>query len=165
MELGINMIKGLDNKEHINENLKMEIISPMDGLVFAEMKLKEMEFHVEYAKKMGIDDIYCNSYTLEQAIKSQNKYETYILRNRTDNILGFIQLSNFDKVNTGNGVYVNNLYVREQYRGKGVATDVLNLLSDKFNEVMFETYYNIPGNKLYRKLGFKEIGKIYLKTK
>ena len=165
MELGINMIKGLDNKEYINENLKMEIISPMDGLVFAEMKLKEMEFHVEYAKKMGIDYIYCNSYTLEQAIKSQNKYETYILRNRTDNILGFIQLSNFDKVNTGNGVYVNNLYVREQYRGKGVATDVLNLLSDKFNEVMFETYYNIPGNKLYQKLGFKEIGKIYLKTK
>lgn len=159
------MIKGLDNKEHINENLKMEIISPMDGLVFAEMKLKEMEFHVEYAKKIGIDDIYCNSYTLEQAMKSQNKYETYILRNRTDNILGFIQLSNFDKVNTGNGVYVNNLYVREQYRGKGVATDVLNHLSDKFNEVMFETYYNIPGNKLYRKLGFKEIGKIYLKTK
>ena len=60
---------------------------------------------------------------------------------------------------------MNNLYVREQYRGKGVATDVLNLLSDKFNEVMFETYYNIPGNKLYQKLGFKEIGKIYLKTK
>lgn len=58
MELGINMIKCLNNKEHINENLEIEIISPMYGLVFAEMKLKEMEFHVEYAKKMGIDDIY-----------------------------------------------------------------------------------------------------------
>ena len=165
MELGINMIKGLNNKELINENLKMEIISPIDGLVFAEMKLKEMEFHVEYAKKMGIDDIYCNSYTLEQAMESKNKYNTYILRNKTKNILGFVQLSNFDKVNTENGVYVNNLYVREQYRGKGVATDVLNYLSNKFNEVMFEAYYNIPGNKLYKELGFKEIGKIYLRTK
>lgn len=165
MELGINMIKGLNNKEHINENLKMEIISPMDGLVFAEMKLKEMEFHVEYAKKMGIDDIYCKSYTLEQAMESENKYSTYILKSKTDNILGFIQLSDFDKVNTGNGVYVNNLYVREKYRGKGVATAVLDFLSNKFNEVMFEAYYNIPGNKLYQKLGFEEIGKIYLKTK
>lgn len=165
MELGINMIKGLNNKEHINENLKMEIISPIYGLIFAEMKLKEMEFHIKYAKKIGINDIYCKSYTLEQAMKSKNKYDTYIIKNSTDNILGFVQLSNFDKVNTGNGVYINNLYVREQYRGKGVATDVLNYLSSKFNEVMFEAYYNIPGNKLYQKLGFKEIGKIYLKTK
>lgn len=159
------MIKGLNNKEHINENLEIEIISPMYGLVFAEMKLKEMEFHVEYAKKMGIDDIYCKYYTLEQAMKSTNKYETYILKNKRDNILGFIQLSNFDKANTGKGVFINNLYVREKYRGKGIATDVLNFLSDKFGEVMFETYYNIPGNKLYQELGFKEIGKIYLKTK
>lgn len=165
MELGINMIKGLNSKERINENLKMEIISLTEGLVFAEMKLKEMELHVEYAEKMGIDDTYCNSYTLEQALNSQDKYSTYILRNSTNNILGFIQLSNFDEVNTGNGVYINNLYVREKYRGKGVATDVLNFLSDKFGEVMFEAYYNIPGNKLYKELGFKEIGKIYLKTK
>lgn len=157
------MIKGLNNKEHINENLKMEIISPMDGLVFAEMKLKEMEFHVEYAEKMGINDIYCKSYTLEQAMESRDKYNTYIVKNSTDNILGFVQLSNFDKVNTGNGVYINNLYVREQYRGKGVATAVLNFISNKFNEVMLETYYDIPGNKLYQELGFKEIGKIYLK--
>ena len=165
MEVGIKMIKGLSSREYINENLKIEIISPMDGLIFAEMKLKEMEFHVEYAKKMGINDIYCKSYTLKQAMESQNKYDTYILKNKTDNVLGFIQLSDFDKVNTRNGVYINNLYVREQYRGKGVATDILNFLSDKFNEVMFEAYYNIPGNKLYQELGFKEIGKIYLKTK
>lgn len=165
MELGVKMIKGLNNKEQINEDLKMEIISPTEGLVFAEMKLKEMEFHVEYAEKMGIDDTYCNSYTLEQAMESQYKYDTYMLKNKVDNILGFIQLSNFDEVNTGNGVYINNLYVREKYRGKGVATDVLNSLSDKFGEVMFEAYYNIPGNKLYKELGFKEIGKIYLKTK
>lgn len=165
MEIGVKMIKGLSSKEQINENLKMEIISPIDGLVFAVMKLKEMEFHVEYAKKRGIDDIYCNSYTLEQAMESQYKYGTCMLRNKTDNILGFIQLSNFDKANTGNGIFINNLYVEEQYRGKGVATDVLNFLSDKFNEVMFEAYYNIPGNRLYKKLGFKEIGKIYLKTK
>lgn len=159
------MIKGLNSREYINENLKMEIISPMDGLVFTEMKLKEMRFHVEYAKKIGIDDIYCESYTLEQAMESSNKYSTYILKNKTDNILGFIQLSDFDKVNTGNGVYVNNLYVREKYRGNGVATDVLSFLLNKFNEIMFEAYYDIPGNKLYRELGFKEIGKIYLKTK
>ena len=165
MELGVKMIKCLNNKEQINKNLKMEIISPIDGLLFAVMKLKEMEFHVEYAKKMGIDDIYCNSYTLEQAMESKNKYDTYILKNKTDNILGFIQLSNFDKANTGNGIFINNLYVEEQYRGKGVATDVLTFLSNKFNEVMFEAYYNIPGNKLYKELGFKEIGKIYLKTK
>lgn len=165
MEVSVEMIKGLNSREYINENLKMEIISPTEGLVFAEMKLKEMEFHVEYAEKMGIDDTYCNSYTLEQALNSQDKYSTYILRNSTNNILGFIQLSNFDEVNTGNGVYINNLYVREKYRGKGVATDVLNFLSDKFGEVMFEAYYNIPGNKLYKELGFKEIGKIYLKTK
>lgn len=165
MELGVKMIKGLSNKEQINENLKMEIISPIDGIVFAVMKLKEMEFHVEYAKKMGIDDIYCNSYTLEQAMESKNKYDTYMFKNKTDNILGFIQLSNFNKANTGNGIFINNLYVEEQYRGKGVATDVFNFLSDKFNEVMLEAYYNIPGNKLYRELGFREIGKIYLKTK
>ena len=165
MEIGVKMIKGLSSKEQINENLKMEIISPIDGLVFAVMKLKEMEFHVEYAKKMGIDDIYCNSYTLEQAMKSKNKYDTYMLRNKTDNILGFIQLSNFDKANTGNGIFINNLYIEEQYRGRGVATDVLTFLLDRFNEVMFETYYNIPGNKLYRELGFREIGKIYLKTR
>ena len=159
------MIKGLNNKEQINEDLKMEIISPIDGLLFAVMKLKEMEFHVEYAKKMKIDDIYCNSYTLEQAMESKNKYDTYTLKNKTDNILGFIQLSNFNKANTGNGIFINNLYVEEKYRGKGVATDILNFLSDKFNEVMLEAYYNIPGNKLYKELGFKEIGKIYLKTK
>lgn len=163
MELGINMIKGLNSKERINENLKMEIILPIDGLVFAEMKLKEMEFHIKYAEKMGINDIYCKSYTLEQAMESLDKYDTYILKNKTDNILGFIQLSNFDKVNTGNGVYIDNLYVREKYRGKGIATNVLNFLSGKFNEVMFEVYYNIPGNKLYQELGFKDIGKIYLK--
>lgn len=159
------MIKGLSSKEQINENLKMEIISPIDGLVFAVMKLKEMEFHVEYAEKMGIDDIYCKSYTPEQAMESKNKYDTYTLKNKTDNILGFIQLSNFNKANTGNGIFINNLYVEEQYRGKGVATDVLTFLSNKFNEVMLEAYYNIPGNKLYQELGFKEIGKIYLKTK
>lgn len=154
----------LNRIEEINENLRIECIEPLEYEEFVDMKLKEMEHHVIYAEKLGIEDIYCSSYTEEQALKSLNKHKTYMLKSSENKIFGFVQLSDFTGINTGSGVYVNNLYIKENYRKMGIATSVLNYLANKFNEVIFEAYYNIPGNKLYKDLGFVEIGKIYLKT-
>ena len=153
----------LNMVEKISENLRLEYINSIEYEEFVDMKIKEMAYHAIYAEKLGIEDIYCNSYTEKQALKSLDKYKTYILKNSENKILGFVQLSDFTGINTGSGVYVNNLYIKEEYRKMGIATSVLNYLTDKFNEVAFEAYYNIPGNKLYKDLDFIEIGKIYLK--
>ena len=151
--------------EEINENLRLEYIHPIDYEEFADMKLREMAYHVLYAEKLNIEDLYCKSYTEKQALASLDKYSTYMLKNSKNKTLGFVQLSDFIGINTGRGVYVNNLYIKEEYRRIGIATSVLNYFTDKFNEVIFEAYYDIPGNKLYKDLGFIEIGKVYFKSR
>lgn len=155
----------LKNIEHIDENIRISRLTSGKLEEFIEMHIDEIKYHANYSRKMGIIDKFCENYSREDVMLSIQKHDSFLIEDNKSNILGFIQYNEFNFLNKGNGVFINNLFVKEEYRGKGIASAVLNFTSDKFDEVMLEAHYNLPATRLYETLGFIEVGKILLKAK
>lgn len=112
-----------------------------------------------------------SKYTLKRYIKNSHKniYETGQLRLMIDHIpdkqtIGTIDLFDFDPYHKRAGIGI--LIGKEDYRRHGLATMALNCLIDYcFNTLLLhQLYCNILENNcesidLFKKLGFKEIGK------
>lgn len=131
---------------------------------FVDMKVSEMKEHLPYASLLGVEDKYCEDYDEHKALSSVSEYETYIIcsMDYDEYILGFVQISDYPYFNGRSGVKIENLFIQPSLRNKGIATNVISYLKDLFGSVTLEVYYNLPALKLYKNLGFKEVGKILL---
>lgn len=158
------MIK-LENIEYIDENIRISRLTPDKLEEFIEMHIKEIKYHANYSRKMGIIDKFCENYSREDVMLSIQKHDSFLIEDNNSNILGFIQYNEFNFLNKGNGVFISNLFVKEEHREKGIASAVINFTSNRLNEVVLEAHYNSPATKLYKYLGFIEVGKILLKAK
>ena len=159
----------MDNKEIIDiileikfDNIKLDLLKYNDIKEFALMKINEMRYHIQSAKKLGIQDNYCINFNEEDAINDLEEYNTFIIK-YNNIVIGFIQISDFPYYGKDNvGIKIDNLYIKEQYRNKGIATNIINNLKNKFDNISLEVWYEIDSLKKYESIGFREIGKIML---
>ena len=159
----------MDNKEIIDiileikfDNIKLDLLNYNDIKEFALMKINEMRYHIQSAKKLGIQDNYCINFNEEDAINDLDEYNTFIIK-YNNIVIGFIQISDFPYYGKDNtGIKIDNLYIKEQYRNKRIATNIINNLKNKFTNISLEVWYGIDSLKLYEKIEFREIGKIML---
>lgn len=158
------MVK-LENIEYVDKNIKLSRLTPDKLEEFIEMHIEEIKYHANYSRKMGIVDKFCENYSREDVMLSIQKHDSFLIEDNESNILGFIQYNEYNFLNKENGVFISNIFVKEKYRGKGIASVVLNFTSNRFDEVMLEAHYNSPATRLYETLGFIEVGKILLKAK
>ena len=84
-----------------------------------------------------------------------------IVLKQQDEIVGYSILSNFwSNEFGGNLLVIDELYVRENFRGKGIGTNFIKyIIENKFNNAVAlqleATPDNVRARKLYESLGFK----------
>ncbi len=102
----------------------------------------------EYAKDLSDDEIKkINNYVEEDIPKILNKYSSIIIDN---NVVGCLLLIKED-----DGILLDEIYLEEEYRNKGIGTDIMKkVLND--NEIVYLWVYkdNIRAISLYKRLGF-----------
>ena len=105
----------------------------------------------EYAKDLSEDEINkINNYVDNEVPKQLNDYSNIIVDNKD---VGCVLITNKD-----DGVLLDEIYLEEEYRNKGIGTDIIkNVLKD--NNIVYLWVYkkNEKAVSLYKKLGFKVI--------
>lgn len=159
----------MSNKEIIDvvlgihiDSIKLDLLRYKDTKDFALMKQAEMRSHIASAVKFGIQDNYCINFSEQDALSDLEEYVTFVVKYNDTNV-GFIQVSDFPYFGKDSrGIKLDNIYIKDEYRNKGIATSIIYSLRNKFNNIVMEVWYEIDALKLYEKIGLREIGKIML---
>ena len=121
------------------------------------------ENEIDLLIKYKLASIFDYAYNLDE--NETNKIKEYInntvpeelndykLIKINDEIVGCLLIEPYE-----DGVLLNEIYLTNDYRGKGIGTDILNdILSN--NEIVYLWAYknNVRAIKLYKKLGFNVI--------
>lgn len=133
---------------------------------YVDMKILEIQSHIPYAEKMGYFDNVCNNYSKQQAYDYLDTCETYLIRlsDEKQTIAGFFQIAPNDAFDQ-NGITLDNIYVKDEFRSLGIAKQVIEMLTEKHESIILECFYGIPALELWKKLGFREIAKVMTNKK
>lgn len=105
----------------------------------------------EYAKDLPDDEINkINNYVKNNVPKLLNDYSNIIVDNK---VIGCLLLTNKD-----DGILLDEIYVEQEYRNKGIGTDIIkNVINE--NDIIYLWVYkeNVKAISLYKKLGFNVI--------
>lgn len=132
--------------------------------IFGNYKLDLIKFHQQYAQKLGLFDKVVDNYNYEDAIRHINKkgYFQFLIKVEND-IVGIIeyQITNSD-IDKKKILYIKDFYIDEDFRGKGIGKEVINLLKKLNYRIELECWYEMPANNLYKSLGMREIKTRYM---
>ena len=105
----------------------------------------------EYAKDLSENEINkINNYVKNNVPKLLNNYSNIVVDNK---IVGCLLLTNKD-----DGKLLDEIYLEEEYRNKGIGTDIIKDILNNNNIVYLWVYKeNEKAISLYRKLGFNII--------
>ncbi|WP_064091671.1 GNAT family N-acetyltransferase [Rossellomorea aquimaris] len=104
---------------------------------------------------------------MHKAYEHSIKHGAYFLAAREeDELVGWVQVDKSVDWVTGKEIgWINDVYVKKPYRGKGYATELLEealkeLKAKEYDEVRLNVYtFNENAIKLYEKLGFSDLNK------
>ena len=105
----------------------------------------------EYAKNLSENEINkINNYAKNNVPKLLNNYSNIVVDNK---IVGCLLLTNKD-----DGKLLDEIYLEEEYRNKGIGTDIIKDILNN-NDIVYLWVYkeNEKAISLYRKLGFNII--------
>ena len=105
----------------------------------------------EYAKDLSENEINkINNYAKNNVPKLLNNYSNIVVDNK---IVGCLLLTNKD-----DGKLLDEIYLEEEYRNKGIGTDIIKDILNN-NDIVYLWVYkeNEKAISLYRKLGFNII--------
>lgn len=103
---------------------------------------------LEYANNLSKEElIRINTYVKDEV---NNQINNYQLININGKICGCILVKNKD-----DGVIIDELYLEEEYRNKGIGTDLINNVITN-NKIVYLWVYkdNVKAISLYKRLGF-----------
>ena len=105
----------------------------------------------EYAKDLSNDEISkINNYVEYEVPKLINDYSNIIVYNK---VIGCLLLTDKD-----DGILLDEIYLEEEYRNKGIGTDIIKKVLKDNNIVYLWVYKeNIKAISLYKNLGFNVI--------
>lgn len=144
------MLKKVKSDEEINK--------------FGIYKVKLIKEHQYYANKLGLNDIVVDKYNINDALKhigEKNHYQFLILENDQD--VGIVEYKIIkSEIDNKEILYLKDIYIKTDYRGKGLGTKVLNELKKSNYRIELECWYGMPSNNFYKSFGFKEIKTRYM---
>lgn len=146
------------------EVLLKKIDCDNDIEIFGNYKLELIKFHQQYAQKLGLFDKIVDNYNYEDAIRhvDEKGYFQFLIKVE-NNIVGMIeyQITNSD-IDKSEILDINNFYIDQNFRGKGIGREVINLLKKLNYRIELECWYEMPANNLYRNIGMREIKTRYM---
>ena len=105
---------------------------------------------------------------IEQAFASQDFF-CYFLAGNGDRILGLVELASrniVDGCSSSPVAYLEGLYLKEEYRGKGFGKEAIGIIlqwckEKGFSELATDAELtNLKAQKFYQALGFQEIDRV-----
>ena len=119
-----------------------------DILKLIEYKLESI---FDYAENLSLEEInQINDYVKSNVTKELNNYKVICI---DDKKVGCLLITNKD-----DGVLLDEIYLEEKYRNKGIGTSIIKEILSNYNIVYLWVYkLNIKALSLYKKLGFKII--------
>ena len=136
-------------------------------------KIKEFENRYNEEVNKFIISVFVEEYGFEECRKEleeqnnneyiQNGGELWIAVDEEDNVIGTIGL----KKHNDREVELKKLYVRKDYRGKGLSKELYNIMlekskHDKFDRIFLGTYDKLEtAINFYLKRGFSPIDELY----
>lgn len=133
-----------------------QIYDGTDLLVLGTLKLELMQYHLEYAAKIGISDKELLQYTLEQALSTASSRDNFIFL-ADGEIVGMAQVEGqVSAVDDSSILFVHNIYIRPNARHYGIGGFFLRYLCRRYKKrIECECWYGLPASALYEKAGFK----------
>ena len=130
--------------------MKYELVKSSNNDVDRLIEYKKSTIY-EYAKDLSDEEINrINNYVNSEVPKLIIDYNNIIVDNR---IVGCLLLTNKD-----DGKLLDEIYLEEEYRNKGIGTDIIKDILNN-NDIVYLWVYkeNEKAISLYRKLGFNII--------
>lgn len=146
-------------------NISLKEVNNNDDIkTFGEYKVELIKFHQEYAEKLGLFDKVVDNYNFNDAIRHIRKkgfFQFLIqIEKKTVGILEY-QITESD-IDQKKILYIKNIYIDNNFRGKGVGKEVIKLIKTLNYRIELECWYRIPANNLYKSLGMKGIKTRYM---
>lgn len=140
-------------------------LSPIDKEDYVKYTewLNDMEVSIGMPFAASLIDQESEKNILEKLITS--KYNFAVIENKTNKVIGNVGFPNIDSVNQAAevGIFIGD----KEYWGNGYGREALELLMDfgfsllNFNSIHLKLYsYNTPAMSCYKKIGFKEAGRL-----
>lgn len=116
-------------------------------------RIKKYKFNTifEYAKDLDKEEIEkINNYINKNVLKQIFEYQNIILNN--------VIVGSFLITKNENGVLLDEIFIEEQYRNKGIGSTIIKDIISKTNDDLYLWVYkdNIRAINLYNKLGFNK---------
>lgn len=125
-------------------------------LALGNLKMELMQYHLEYAAQIGINDKELLQYTLEQALSTAPSRDNFIFLVNGE-IVGMAQVEEqVSAVDDSPILFVHGIYIRPKARHYGIGVIFLRYLCRRYRKrVECECWYGLPATTLYEKAGFK----------
>lgn len=125
-----------------------------EGVALYKQCIRSLYKSIKYdAEKIGIMN-FDATYTDEDfwnRVRDKTRNFYWIVAD--NNIVGILTTRNL-----GDSVKISNLYVMEEHRGYGYASEAIKLLKKSTERpILLHCYYEGQAERLYRKLGFKTV--------
>lgn len=129
-------------------NYKLMKANIDDVSILIDYKLKNI---FDYAENLSLEEIkQINNYVKSNVPKEIDDYRVICIN---DKKIGCLLV-----VNKDDGVLLNEIYLEEKYRNKGIGTSIIKKILSSYNIVYLWVYkLNTRAISLYKKLGFKII--------
>ena len=129
-------------------NYKLMKANIDDVSILIDYKLKNI---FDYAENLSLEEIkQINNYVKSNVPKEIDDYRVICI---DDKKIGCLLV-----VNKDDGVLLNEIYLEEKYRNKGIGTSIIKKILSSYNIVYLWVYkLNTRAISLYKKLGFKII--------
>ena len=107
---------------------------------------------LEYAKDLSDEEINkINNYNNNEINNNYNDYNNIIIDNKN--------IGSFLLVNKDDGILLDEIFIEEPYRNKGIGTNIIKDILSNNKIVYLWVYKDNKAVSLYKKLGFKIIDK------
>ena len=129
-------------------NYKLMKANIDDVSILIDYKLKSI---FDYAENLSLEEIkQINNYVKSNVPKQIDDYKVICIN---DKKIGCLLVINKD-----DGVLLDEIYLEEKYRNKGIGTSIIKKILSNYNIVYLWVYkLNTRALSLYKKLGFKII--------
>ena len=129
-------------------NYKLMKANIDDVSILIDYKLKNI---FDYAENLSLEEIkQINNYVKSNVPKEIDDYRVICI---DDKKIGCLLV-----VNKDDGVLLDEIYLEEKYRNKGIGTSIIKKILSSYNIVYLWVYkLNTRAISLYKKLGFKII--------
>lgn len=133
-----------------------QVYDQEDILTLGKLKMELMQYHLEYAAKIGINDKELLQYSLEQALSTAPSRDNFIFL-ADDEVVGMAQVEEqISTVDDNPILFVHGIYIRPNARHYSIGGIFLRYLCRRYKKrIECECWYGLPASVLYEKAGFR----------